>query len=226
MAKNKKKQETELPGIDLIEAKSSVEDFFEKNGKWLSIGAIVLILAVVGIYYMNYVSLPQQEAEAQSEMFVAQMNFEKDSFNLALNSDGGFLDIIDNYGRTKAANLSKYYAGICYLNMAQYEDAIDYLGQFSSNDLILSAMAKGAMGDAHMELGNTDKGISMYKDAAHTNPNDLSSPFYLYKAGMALEKHGDYSEAKKMFEHLKQNFPESLQGRDADKYIARVEAKL
>lgn len=225
MAKNKN-QETELPGIDLLEAKSSFEEFVENNGKWLALGAIVIVLGVVGFYYMNYVSLPQQEAEAQSEMFVAQMNFEKDSFNLALNGDGGFLDIIENYGRTKSANLANYYAGISYLNLGQFEDALEYLGNFSGDDLILSAMAKGAMGDAHMELGDTDKGIKMYKDAASTNPNDLSSPFFMYKAGLALEKQGSFAEAKKVFENLKQQFPNSLQGRDAEKYIARVEAKL
>ena len=51
---------------------------------------------------------------------MAEIYFEKDSFNLALNGDlnsAGFIDIADDYSSTKTGKLANYYAGICYLNL-------------------------------------------------------------------------------------------------------------
>lgn len=76
----------------------------------------------------------------------------KDSlYNLALNGGEGkygFLDIIDEYNGTKAANLANYSAGMAYLNMQKYQEAISHLEDFNSEDEILGALAKGGLGDA------------------------------------------------------------------------------
>ncbi len=192
-----------------------------------SLGALFLILAAY--FFLTRVQFPGQEAAAQDDLFQAQTYFERDSFALALNGDGnfpGFLEIIDTYsGRTKAANLSKYYAGISYLNLGEYQNAIDYLGKFKSSDMLVSGMAKGAMGDAYMELGDETQGISYYKQAASTNPNELVSPLFYMKAGNALEKSGNFSEAKTMYSKLL-DWPKSQYSQDAQKYISRVEAQM
>ena len=72
-------------------------------------------------------------------MFMAEKYFELDSFNLALNGNTehlGFLDIIDDYKRTKSANLANYYAGLCYYYLGDYELAIDYVSDFSTSNPI------------------------------------------------------------------------------------------
>ena len=66
--------------------------------------------------------------------------FQKDSFNLALNGDGqylGFIDVADEYSWTKTGKLANYYAGLCYLHLDEYVNAIEYLEDFSSDDIIL-----------------------------------------------------------------------------------------
>jgi len=225
----KKKDVTEERIEAVEEALSKSEMFIEKNQKILTIiiGAIILIF-VVFFGYKKYIQSPK-EKEAQAAMFNAEYYFDQDSVNLALNGDGenfGFLDVIDDYGSTKSGNLAKYYAGICYLKMGEYENAIDYLKRFSSEDQIVSSMALGAIGDSYVQLGDIDKGIEYYLKAAKNNTNDFSSPPFLMKAAWGYEINNDWSSALNTYNKIKKEFPKSREARELDKYIARAKAKL
>jgi tetratricopeptide (TPR) repeat protein len=152
-----------------------------------------------------------------------------DSLNKALNGDGnylGFLDIINDYGITKSANLAKYYAGICYLRLGQFENAIDYLERFGSDDDIVSPMAKGAIGDAYMELKEPGKAVDYYIEAADMRGNEYTAPMFLMKAAMAYEVLKKYDKALEAYKQVKSKYPRSFDARDIDKYIAYTEALL
>ena len=49
----------------------------------------------------------------------------------------GFTDIADEFRGTKAGNLANYYAGISYLKLKKYEEAIEYLSNFNSDDELI-----------------------------------------------------------------------------------------
>jgi tetratricopeptide (TPR) repeat protein len=209
-------------------ALTKTEQFLEANQKLITIliGAIVVI--AVGYLGLNKFYLEPRTKEAQDQMFMAQNYFEKDSFNLALNGDGnnpGFLDIIDDFGSTDAGNLAYYYAGIAYLHMGQFENAIEYLQKFDTDDVLLGPISVGAQGDAQLELGKTDKALDLYTEAYKMNDNELTAPIYMLKAGELLEKSGKEADALKIYETLKQKFAETTEGKSIDKYIARVKAK-
>jgi len=223
---NKAEQRDNLQEIE--SALTKTEQFIEDNQKIITyaIGAIVLV--VLGYLGFNKFYMQPREKEAQSQMFMAEQYFEKDSFNLALNGDGnylGFLDIIDDYGMTKSANLARYYAGISYLRTGQYEDAIDQLGSFSTDDLVLGPVAEGAKGDAYLELGQKDKALKQYQKAASMTTNEFTTPIYLLKAGNLLESEGDLNKALALYKEIKEKFAESAEGRSIDKYIARIEVQ-
>lgn len=227
----KTKQETTFleEDIDLQESYGKVENFINEN-KGLVIGIVGgLTLLIVGFFGFNNIYLPSQEKEAQAQMFVAQKSFESEQYQEALDGkDGypGFLEIIDSYGSlTKANELAHYYAGISYLNLKKFDEAIQYLSNFSSDDRVVNAMALGAMGDAYMELGQKDNGLKYYKKAANYSNNELTSAMFLMKAGAATELAGNLEEAKSLYTQIKSKYPESQQARDIDKYIARVEKK-
>ena len=227
MAKKGNKTDDQFAQIE--QSLSSTEQFIEKNQKQLTIivGSIVAVIALVIGYQKLY--LAPMEENAQTDMFMAQLYFEKDSFNLALNGDGqylGFLDIIDDYSLTKAGDLALYYTGLCYLNTGDFESAIEYLKDFSSDDVIFSALALGCIGDAYMELEETDKALRYYKDAANHNENDFTTPRYMFKRAVILEKNGDLEDALALYKKIEENYPLSKVGQEIEKYISRVENAL
>jgi tetratricopeptide (TPR) repeat protein len=208
-------------------ALTTAELFFEKNAKIISIvfGAAV-VLALVLLATHRFYTIPHQ-AKAKEQIFTAEQYFEKDSFNLALNGDGnypGVLDIIDNYGGTPAGNLARYYAGISYLHLGKYNEAIDYLEDFKSDDLLLKPVAIGAIGDAYAELGNKEKALKYYAEAAETKSNGFTTPIYLLKEGRMYELLGNKEKALQVYQMIKDKYGDSNEGRSVDKYIARINA--
>jgi tetratricopeptide (TPR) repeat protein len=224
MAKKKAQKDENLQ--ELESALTKTEHFIEKNQNTITYiigGVILVVIAYLG--FSKFYLQPREE-EAQSQMFMAENYFEKDSFNLAINGDGnylGFLDIIDNYGMTKSANLANYYTGISYLHMGQFEYAIDYLNDFKTDDLLLGPIAEGAKGDAKLELGETDEALKHYKKAYSMTENELTSPVYMMKAATLLESMDEAEEALSIYKELKEKYPETAEGEEIDRYIARVE---
>jgi tetratricopeptide (TPR) repeat protein len=158
-------------------------------------------------------------------VFHAQQYFERDSFRVALNGDGnyyGFLQVIDKYGSTKTGQLAKYYAGVCYVKLGEFQKGADLLSDFNSGDQIVQTMAYGLTGDAYMELGKTEEGIEYYKKAGHHSNNELTAPTYLFRAGMALEKANKPADAIAIYKEIREKYPQTAEGREMDKYLARL----
>ena len=228
MVKNKNiKSENTLSEVE--GALTKTEQFIEDNQKIITmvVGAAVLVVAA----YLSYTKLYIQprESDAQEQMFVAEQYFEKDSFNLAINGDGnylGFLDIIDDYGMTKAGNLAMYYTGISFLKLGQFEDAIEYLDGFSTKDILLAPVAIGAKGDAYVELGETEKALSAYEKAYTLSDNEFTTPIFMMKAASLLESKGEIEKALGLYRSIKEQYSSTAEGRTIDKYIARAKLKL
>ncbi len=160
-------------------------------------------------------------------MYNAENYFRHDSLKLALNGDNanhkGFVYIIKNYDGTKAGNLAKYYAGICYLRTGDFANAAKYLADFSTSAKQVQMMAYGALGDAYSELNKKDDAVTSYKKAAETFESDeLNASEYLFRAALLSETMGKNKEAVDLYKEVKTKFPNTQRGRDADKYIYRL----
>ncbi|MDN3672108.1 hypothetical protein QWY99_03370 [Flavobacterium branchiarum] len=214
----------------LDETASKTEDWVARNQK-IIIGLVAAIaVGTIGyLAYQRFIALPKQD-EAANEMFVAQQNFEKatngvasDSlYKLALNgSEGkfGFLKIADEYSGTDAGNLANYYAGIAYLNTGKYDEAISYLGKFKSKDLILGALAKGAIGDAYSQKNQQKEALDYYVKAAESNKNDFTTPRFLLKAGKTALALGQKADALKYFTEIKESYEATPEAASVDVLI-------
>lgn len=226
MAKKKSTKDDNLQ--ELESALTKTEQYIEDNQKVITyvIAAVIIVVGAYLAFHRFY--MQPKENEALSQMFMAENYFEKDSFNLAINGDGnylGFLDIIDDYGMTKSANRAKYYTGISYLHLGQYEEAIDYLEKFKTDDLLLGPVKMGAIGDAKLELGEKEDALKQYKKAYSETDNELTTPVYKMKAAKLLESMNKLDEALKLYEEIKKDYPQSTEGTTVDKYIARVKIK-
>lgn len=229
MAKeNLQKEEERLESIE--STLGSAELFIEKNQKAITGVIVAIVIVVLAIFgYKKWYQEPR-EAKAQAAVFRAEALFENDDFATALNGNGndviGFLEVIDEFGGTKTANLAKYYAGVCYLNTGDFNNAIKYLGEFKGKDQLVKPLAMGAMGDANLELGNAAEAAKCYENAAKASKNSFTSPMMMIKAAYAYEMSENYAKALEMYKAVKADYPNSTEARDIEKYITAAQMKL
>ncbi len=224
--------------VDIVEVKGKFEHFTEQYGKFIYGGLIALAVIVVGYFaYSKLIQAPKELAASEALLGV-QEQFAVDSFQNVLDgtvktipgADGasttetvmGALEIINQYGGTDAGNLARFYAGVAYLKLGQFNEAIQQLEDFDAGSSSLQASAYSALGDAYSENGDFDNGLQHYKKACDLPANDFYTPMNLYKAGLLSEKQGNRAEAKAFYERIKREFPMAPISAQIDAYIARV----
>lgn len=223
MATKAKNQEAELK--ENIEVTVSKTDKFYNENKKTIWGVLIAILVIgLGVLaYGKFIYTPKCE-EAMAAAYPAEMNFQKGEYELALNGDGnvpGFAQIIEDYG-TKSGKAVYLYAGICELQLGNFEGAIDYLGKYNAKDPILAARAKACQGDAYVGLEKYDEAVKCFEAAAATADNTFAAA-YLLKAGLTYEKLGNKANALAAYKKIKDNYPQSLEAYEIDRYISAVE---
>lgn len=222
-----KKNEATL--LDLTQAKAQATNFFEKNQKMI-LGILSGVIVIVGgwFVYNNLIKQPKEE-KAIAQMWMAQFQFEQDSFQVALENPGGghpgFISIIKDFGGTEAGNLAHYYAGICYLNLGNFESALKHLNDFSPDGVVGPGLKYGSLGDVYSELNQMDKAMSNYKKATETTDNELLTPNYMKKQALIHESKGEVDKALALYREIKSKYPNSNEALSIDKYIARAEGK-
>ncbi len=221
----------------LDEGASRTEEWVAANQKYI-LGAVGVI-AIVILGYLGFQKFIQEpkEQEAANEMFKAQQYFDiavngnstvRDSiYNLALNGGEGkygFLEIIENYGGTKAGNLANYYAGFSYLNMSKYQEAIEYLDDFKSDDEMLGPLALGGIGDAFSQLDQIEEALGYYEKAVKVKTNDFTTPKFLLKAAITAISLDKVDVAIQYLERIKNEFPKSVEANQVDVHLGKAQA--
>lgn len=229
MAKSKKNQEFEKQDEQLQEVNEALTGagkWIEDNSSLLSWIVTGIIIVVGGAILLNQYVFAPKGLEASNENAKAVVYFQAGDFDKALNGDDaeciGFEAIADQYGLFQQGKLAALYAGICYYEKGEYEEAAKYLKKFSAKDLTIDPAANQLLGDAYVELGEYSKAISAFEAAAKSG-NELIAPMSLKKAGIVYMHEGKNAKAKKAFERIKADYPESNEAQDIDKYIAVAE---
>jgi|ERR1051326_8221204 tetratricopeptide (TPR) repeat protein len=196
--------------------------------------AIIIILGGAYLAYKKFYKEPQEEKaadalfKAESYHRNAMLAPNPDSLvKLALNGDGanpGFIRVISKFKGTDAANLARLYAGECYLVLNDNANAIKYLKDFSTSSKLFQARAYKLLGDAYADQGKNKDALEYYKKAAHHFKEDTenSSEALFLAAYLAQTKMNDTKQAIELFKELKDEFPNTARGSEADKYLARL----
>ena len=227
MAKKKQdfvKQDEQLQEVN--EALTGAGKWIEDNANlisWIVCGIAVVVMAIIAIN--TYVIKPHAQ-EAANENAKAEAYFLAGDFDKALNGDDaeciGFEAIADEYGHYQQGKLAALYAGICYFEKGEYEEAAKFLKKFNADDLNIAPAARQLLGDAYVELGEYGKAASAFEAAAKSD-NELIAPMSLKKAGIVYLHEGQKAKALKAFKAIKENYPSSAEAQDIDKYIAIAE---
>ena len=204
-------------------------NYLERNSKTIGIVLLVILLLVGGFVAYKYLYAQPREEKASAAIFRAEHYFGVDSFELALKGNGagtmGFLDIIKKYGSTDAGNLAQAYAGISYFKLGDLENALHHLKKYDGNDAMVSPAVTGLIGDCYVEMDKPEEAVKFFDDAAKKADNQVLSPIYLKKAGLAFEAKGDTANALERYRTIKSKYMNSQEAATIDKYIERIRLK-
>lgn len=219
-------QKNQNEHLNVEDALTQSEAFLVKYKNAIIGGVVAVIIIVAGfIMYKNLYAEPREE-KAQAALFKGQEYFEQDAYEQALNGDSigyvGFLKVADEYSGTKAANLAKAYAGICYAQLGKYDEAVKMLDGFNGSDQMVAPAILGATGNCYAQLGQLDKAASTLISAADKADNNSLSPIFLMQAGEILVKQGKYDDAVNAYTKIKDKYFQSYQAMDIDKYIEQA----
>ena len=225
MAKTKvTKEDQNLENVQ--EALNTTSAWIEKNQNKLTWAVTIIVAVVVGVLALNTYVIKPKAVEVSNENAKAVTYFMQGDWEKALNGDDaeciGFQAIADEYKMYQGGKLAALYAGVCYYQLGQYEDAAAYLNKFSANDLTIEPAALQLLGDAYVQMEEYDKAAKAFEAAAKSG-NDLIAPMSLMKAGKVYLELGNNAAARKAFETVKAQYPTSAEAQDADKYIAIAE---
>lgn len=204
------------------------ESIWKKYQK-LILGFVVGAVAVFGGWYAynTFIVAPKEEKAAEA-IYKVQEYFNQDSSNLVLNGNNttgtkGALYVIKTYSGTKAANLAHYYAGISYLKLKDFNNAIKYLKEFKTGAKQIQMQAYTALGHAYAESGKKEDAVSYYKKAGSTFETDEeATALNLSFAAGLLETMNKNSEALDIYKTIKQKYPNTTVGYTVDKFIYKL----
>lgn len=219
-------QKNQKEHLNVEDALTQSEAFLLKYKNAIIGGVIAVIIIVAGFIMYKHLYAEPREEKAQAALFKGQSYFEQDAFEQALNGDSigfaGFLKVADEYSGTKAANLAKAYAGICYAQMGKYNEAIKQLSDFDADDQMVAPAILGATGNCYAEIGQLDKAASTLLKAADNADNSTLSPIFLMQAGEIFVKQGKFDDAISAYTKIKDKYFQSYQAMDIDKYIEQA----
>ena len=229
MAKKAVKPAPKQDQKSLEEALSKSEQFFENNKKTI-FGCLIAIIVIIagGMLYNAKVAQPRQIRAAEA-IFPGETYFVNGDYNSALEGDAygfeGFVELSKQYKNTKAGKLAGLYAGLCYAQLDNMEEAEKYLAKFKGNDQMVAPAALGALANCYATAGENSKAAATFEKAAKKADNNLLSPYYYFQAGLIYEAMDKPAQALKTYKMIKAQYPESIESQDIDKYIARLTSK-
>lgn len=211
-----KKNET---AIAPDEALSKAEAFVTKH-KVVFIAAIAVIIIIAALNAFGVFS-PRDNESQEANAAIANIEykvFEQD-FETALNGDGfnaGLLEIIEKYEETSAANKAHLYAGLIYAQKKDYENAISHLSQYNGSDNVVAAKVKQTLGNCYSQTGDMKKAIELVLEAATMANNIAVTPACWRDAAAMYEAQGNTAEAMKLYNSIKNEYPNSPIANEAE----------
>lgn len=224
-----------VPVMESNEIVDRARGFWAKFSKpIIYVGGALILLGVGWIAYKNMVLEPKEVKSADlifpaEQLFgkMTQTGFNKDSINIVLNGGAGVstgvLKIISNYGGTLAGNRANYIAGACYLHNKDFNKAIQYLKEFSTDASQVQTTAYTMLGDAYSEIKKNDEALDHYKKAGAVNSKDeFLTTESLFKAASFAESIGNTKEAISLYQRINTDYPRNTHTADIEKYLARL----
>ncbi len=203
---------------------TGLEQKVENNHK-IIVWACVLVAAVV-LLVLGYIYGIRQPGIQSANDAVGQADITllagNDSLALAQ-----YQQVADEHGYD-AGNRAKLNAAILLYRQGKYQEAIDYLKDYSVKENVIGAAAKSLEGDCHVNLKQYPEAISCFKEAAEISDNNPHlTPYFLMKEATVQRELKDYAAEAALYKTIIEDYPQYAvdQQIDFEKYLKRAEAQ-
>ena len=146
-----------------------------------------------------------------------------DAKNKFTDAEKKFLAVAGQYGRTKPGQMAWYYAALSEVQLQKYADAEKNLGNvISGGDENLTSLAKYQLADVYQRESKGSQAVDLYKQLS-------DKPSVFVPKAMAMLALADYyrksdpAQATKLYNQVKQEFPEAAQ--EADQGLELLNSK-
>lgn len=180
------------------------------------VGGIVIL--IIGIFAYRQLIWTPSNQESKEGYYSALNAAVKDSTDLAIDDLSAYTNEFD--GKV-GGEVAQFVLARQFMNNGEWDNAIEELEGVDLSDTYLSAMSIGLQGDCYSEKKEYKTAGEKYLKAAKVNPNDFTSPTYLFKAGLCAEEVQDFAKAKECYQNIKNNYPQFASQKTIDKYIER-----
>ncbi|MDR3046425.1 MAG: tetratricopeptide repeat protein [Bacteroidales bacterium] len=208
--------------------------FFEKNQKWIYGILIGILMIAVAIVLLNrFYFQPKMERGSTAILkpieFYTQAVQMGDSalYTQALEGDeenDGFLTIISQYKWTSISNTAKYFAGLCYLNTGDEDEALKFFKEFKHKEDVYWHACQMLIGDIYDNQNDTKNAIKYYEVATESK-DPYFTPIALFKLGQQYERDNNWKKAIAAYEQIENNFNTQYMNMGVDKFLERAKIK-
>jgi outer membrane protein assembly factor BamD (BamD/ComL family) len=179
-----------------------VIDFTAEHAKKILISLAVIVVILIGVYFAN--SNSQKKVIEANKMFDSALAlFDVGDSKAALK---GFLDTAEQYPGEGISNIALYYAAIINFNDGNYNESVNLLNRFESNEVNEPMLVESAIltqGLAYFNQNEWNKAIdSLSKINDPASPYEKQAKLHI---AMSYEKLGDTDRAKSIYNQIYEN---------------------
>lgn len=191
----------------------------KKNERGIIVMACILLAIAIAVCV--YVFIHQTgTAKADEKIALADME-QNDSIAMELYAEAAKAGY-------KSGNRAKVEMGIRLYQEEKYAEAAKYLDDADIDDSIIAAGVETLQGDCYANLEEYDKALKCFDKAikkADKNPQIV--PMVLVKKANIYRAQGNYKEEAKAYKEILDDYPQYVQGTQADirKYYERAKAQ-
>ena len=131
--------------------------------------------------------------------------------------------LLQTYPRSRAGRLALYYKGLALTNLGKPRDGAQALQDFlaSSPGSFAAPMARAALARALDEAGEHQKALEEYERLSR-GEGAYPPQAALLEMGLCLEKMGKKDEARKIYERITREFPNSEYSQEAQGRLKKI----
>lgn len=221
---NKNHEEEIRTSIDEVnDTLTGLGEKVQKNSKAVMYAcvavAVVVIAVLVYVYAIRQPGIKAaNEALGQADMELLMGN---DSIALAK-----YQQVAADHGYD-AGDLAGLNAAILLYKDGKYQEAINYLSDYSAKESIIGAGAKSLEGDCYVNIEDYAKALDCFKKAVSlSDENPAYTPAFLLKEATVLHEMKDYDAEIDVYEEIIEEYPNygPQMGIDVKKYLERAKA--